>query len=265
MRRCCRVAQATSAPLSRAMSEIHVGAERPTSWKSFWQDEGAAPDVPGSGAGHPTLLLRKTALEWRMHHGHGSRLGSYGPTREIADFEHSDGTPSPMSRRRFTFAHHQDHLLVQMIHAAAAVEQAAEARMLPRVPGVAEQRDWDPEIPLFLDDADEHGKPPISHYTSGGKGSPAGIRSATQNAMVNDKFTKGSVAQKHQAINSHQPGGETLEAITMFASYDPASFIDEPIRIDPNKRPTWSRRRWAMSNDFLVPKAPKAKNTIKDA
>jgi hypothetical protein len=175
-----------------------------------------------------------------------------------------------------------------MIKAAAVVEDAAERAWLPRVPGTAEQRDWDPEIPLFLDDVDEHGKVPVSHYLQrergeGGGGPPftepsassSNGRSATmsysarmglvQQSRMDRKFEKAGVSGKHQATNTNQPGGESLEPITMFASYDPAAFISEPIpRINSDRRPIWSRRRWVMSNEFLVPKSAKPKNTIKD-
>jgi hypothetical protein len=252
----------TAAGTARTMSETAVGTEQRPSWQTFWQGEGQQPQYPASVTEHPHLKMRRTHVEWRMSYGHGARLGSYGPTREIPDFEYRDGSPAPLSRRRFTFSHHQDQFLVQMIKAAAAVEMAAERQWLPRVPGTAEQRDWDPEIPLFLDDVDEHGKAPISHYT---QKSTDALRSAARQDKVDEKFTKAGLVQKHQAINKNQPGGEQLEPITMFASYDPASFISEPIvKPSSNSRPIWSRRRWALTNEFLVPRNPKAKNTIKD-
>ena len=260
--RCGGIGTSTVA-VARGMSERAVGHERSTTWRDYWGGENMSPSYPSSMSEHPILKLRKTHVEWRTHHGHGARLGSYGPTREIADFEYSDGTPAPVSRRRWTFSHHQDHLLVQVIKAAAAVEVAASRNLLPRVPGTQEQRDWDPEIPLFLDDLDEHGQAPIAHYTGpAGDGAANKIRSEKTRQKVDGRFV--GVHNKHQSINMNQPGGETLEPITMFASYDPAAFVREPLKPPQASRPLWSRRRWALTNEFLIPRNPKAKNTIKD-
>lgn len=193
--------------------------------------------------------MRKTAIEWRVQHGHGGgHINTVGPTREIADFEYADGTPAPISRRRYAYKHHQDSLLVQLFRAGALVERFASVGYLPRIPGVPEQRDWDPAIPLYLEDADEHGKPPMAHYTA---------------APVLEKHLKSKFETKTspKLVNEHNQ--ESLEPNTMFATYDPSAFISEPI-VMRKAQPIWSRRRWALSNEFLVPKAPQPKNTIKD-
>lgn len=203
---------------------------------------------------HPRLKFRKTHIEWLLHYGHGERLGKYGPSREISDFEFADGTPASISPRRFAFKHHQDHLLVQLIRAGATVEKYEAEQKLPRVPGTQEQRDWDPEIPLFLDDLEERGgKPALDH--------------ARQQLEVTEQMMEEHFAGSTTPINvrrKRQQDEEEMEANTMFASYDPKAFVKDDIRMDDHRRPYWSRRRWALSDDFLVPISPKAKNTIKD-
>jgi hypothetical protein len=242
----------TAAFAQRCVSDSRLSA---THYPERWTSPGQAPERPVTTANHPHLKFRKTSVEWRLHHKNGVRYGNIGPTREIADFEYADGTPAPMSGKRFALKHHQDHLLVQLIRAGATVEKAAANGYLPRIPGVPEQRNWDPEIPLFLEDADEHGKAPKSVYES----------ETVMSRHIDAKFAGGDGAARGgspSAVNRH--AGETLEPITMFASYDPASFVVEPIaRMEPRK-PTWSRRRWALSDEFLVPKSPQPKNTIKD-
>lgn len=198
----------------------------------------------------PRPVFRRSHIEWLLHHGHGDRLGKFGPSREIADFEYADGTPSTVSPSRFAFKHHQDHLLVQLIRAAATVERLEAADLLPRIPGTPEQRNWDPEIPLFLDDMDESD----SAVTAAG--------SSIVNQFISTHFTEeASVGSSASAANRNC--GETLEANTLFATYDPAAFVSDAIASE-RRRPFWSRRRWALSDNFMVPVSPKAKNTIKD-
>lgn len=242
----CPSSAATLAAL-RYYSEVRYNTPQPT---DVWGEFGVAPQQPNPLVNHPQLKLRRTASEWKAYHGHGSRYGTVGPTRHIADFEYSDGTPAPASRRRYAHLHHEDSILVQLIKAGAVVERAASTGYLPRIPGVPEQRAWDPEIPLFLEDADEHGKAPVWHYSSD-----------AVEKHVNAKFEKAGKNHKNLA-NEH--AGESLEPNTMFASYDPASFISEPIQRIEKRRPHWSRRRWNLSDQFLVPKSPQPKNTIKD-
>lgn len=219
--------------------------------------------------GHPSATspfpydrpqFRKTHIEWMLHHGHGNRYNRYGPTRETADVEYADGTPTPVSPRRFAFKHHQDHLLVQLIRAGAAVERYESLGLLPRVPGTAEQRDWDPEIPLFLDDVDEHGAPRVARPPVHGGGSAAvGSTDGMTARVIDERFTASRTSGSLE--NTH--AGESLEENTLFATYDPAAFVsDAPVA--KKERPFWSRRRWALTDDFLLPVSPKPKNTIKD-
>ncbi|CUE58789.1 Hypothetical protein, putative [Bodo saltans] len=235
----------------RCVSDAHTNiAAYPERWAAPNQE----PERPNTVANHPHRKFRKTSVEWRLHHKNGVRYGNLGPTREIADFEYADGTPAPMSGKRFALKHHQDGLLVQLIRAGATVEKSAASGYLPRIPGVPEQRNWDPEIPLFLEDADEHGKAPTQHYES-----------SVAARHLNSKFAGAESSSRGgspSAVNRH--AGETLEPITMFASYDAASFINEPVRTMEARKPIWSRRRWALSDEFLVPKSPQPKNTIKD-
>jgi hypothetical protein len=167
--------------------------------------------------------------------------------RETSDFEYSDGTPAPLSLKRFSWKHHQDHLIVQLIRAGAAVEALADQDQLPRIPGTAEQRDWDPEIPLFLDDLDEHGKAPMWHYTA-------------EDRHITESMKAAGISKK--LANKYH--GESLEPITMFASYDPQAFVNDSTRTRDDGRPLWSRRRWNLNNDFSVYRPPRAKNTIPD-
>nr|CCC95068.1 unnamed protein product [Trypanosoma congolense IL3000] len=221
-----------------------------------WPKPGEKPTYPAalSELKLPKPLLRKTHIEWTHYHGHGGRHGMYGPTREIADFEYADGTPASISGRRFAFKHHQDNLLVQLIRAAATVERYDANGLLPRIPGTAEQRNWDPAIPLFLDDVDEHGRPPPS--TAGPTGTSSVCSRLVDERMGNPTYTPNEVANRHE--------GETLEANTMFATYDSSAFVSDQVKLREEKRPYWSRRRWALTDKFLVPKSPKPKNTIKD-
>eukprot|EP00796_Vickermania_ingenoplastis_P004330 gene4330-3144_t len=218
---------------------------------SPWGDDGGAatrpayPD-PASAFPQPQPRFRKTHVEWRLHHGNGAQLGQYGASREVADYEFDDGTPASISPRRFAFKHHQDHLLVQLIRAGAVVERFEAAQQLPRVPGTKEQRDWDPEIPLFLDDLDERGPALLEERFDGGKGK----------TPINT------------ALRTRKPGEEELEANTMFASYDPASFVNDVVPKADYRRPYWSRRRWSLSDNFmynhpvlLVPVAPPRRST----
>ncbi|EPY39156.1 hypothetical protein AGDE_04773 [Angomonas deanei] len=198
----------------------------------------------------PAPKFRKTAVEWRYHHGHGARLGQYGPLRDRADYEHADGTPIAITRSRFAFQHHTDHLLVQLIRAGAAVERYEEERLLPAVPGTAEQRAWDVSIPLYLQDVDEKGKAPVPSSVLG--------------RHLEEVFADRQTAAPTQVEDRHS--GESLEPNTLFATYDPSAFVvsenDRTSSIE-QKRPIWSRRRWALNDNFMVPKSPKPKNTIK--
>lgn len=136
---------------------------------------------------------------------------------------------------------------MQLIRAGAAVERFEADNLLPHIPGTAEQRDWDPAIPLFLEDLDEHGRPPT-------------VLQSVTDRVVDERFAD-AVAKATHLANPH--AGETLEPNTMFASYDPASFVSDEVKAD-QRRPYWSRRRWALTDNFLVPMSPKPKNTIMD-
>ncbi|SCU70037.1 uncharacterized protein TEOVI_000160600 [Trypanosoma equiperdum] len=225
-----------------------------------WPAPGKKPTYPAalSELRLPQPRMRKTRTEWMYYHGHGGCPGKYGPSREIADFEYADGTPASISGRRFAFKHHQDHLLVQLIRAAATVERYDASGLLPRIPGTAEQRNWDPAIPLFLDDVDEQGRPaPLR--TAGD--APGTMVSHVCSRVVDERMgtpthTPNELANRHE--------GETLEANTMFATNDPSAFVSDTVKLRDDKRPYWSRRRWALTDKFLVPKSPKPKNTIKD-
>lgn len=228
---------------------------------------------------HPKF--RKTHVEWLLHHGHGERLGKYGPSRDLPDFEYADGTPASISPRRFAFKHHLDHLLVQLIRAGATVEQYEARQLLPRVPGVKEQRDWDPEIPLFLDDLDAQGNTSGLFRSSSAAGSATVHPGGFTEALVEKRFdhrenttTPINVSKPFPHRNWNRARGHLdeegdtgpspLEVNTMFATYDPKAFVKDEIPTVDLRRPFWSRRRWSLSDSFMLPVSPKPKNTIKD-
>lgn len=244
MRRACPTTLVTTSLSLRSYSKVGA-SQSPFPWA---EDAPAYPSVR-SAYPLPRPRFRKTHIEWMLHHGHGDRHSKYGPSREIPDFEFEDGTPAPATPRRFAFKHHQDHLLVQLIRAGATVERYEREGMLPRIPGTREQRDWDPSIPLFLEDLDERGRQP----------EPLPAQDMVER-VVDERYSGASHTPSNLA-NRH--AGEELEPNTMFASYDPAAFVSDDVRMDV-RRPYWSRRRWALSDNFMVPVSPKPKNTIPD-
>ena len=151
----------------------------------------------------------------------GGRLmeGSYIPRGQ--EWEFADGTPAPASRRDFGVQRNIDATIAQAVRAGARAEELAETGRLPRIPGSKEQRAWDPNIPLFLDDVDEHGAMPANASVSG---DPEDLRPVSL------------------------PGFDGSQA-----PYNPSEFIDEPVRNNP-VRPFWNRRLWALTTDFLIRK-----------
>lgn len=246
-------------------------------WQRYWGSFGGRVSYPTAvpplypfnrGAredGSPITQKRKTTLEWRLHHGNGVRWGHLGPTREVADYEFSDGTPMSMSSNRYALKHFQDKQIEMLIRAAAVVEELAETNGLPRIPGVKEQRDWDPEIPLFLSDVDEHGAVPVISTRNPKGQSPLSIRMhyaeelAQKNPYINGSKNSGKTIIKDAAKE-----GDSLEPLTLFASYDPAEMFEERLTPKDKRRPHWNTRRWNISKNFVATKAPKSKNTIAD-
>eukprot|EP00758_Cryptobia_borreli_P004615 Tbor_TRINITY_DN4488_c0_g1::TRINITY_DN4488_c0_g1_i1::g.8097::m.8097 len=243
-------------------------------WTTYWCGEGQRIKYPRSltDNGHGMPKMRKTHTEWRMYFGHGARIGHLGATREVPDFEFSDGTPAPSTLSRYSFKHWNDKQLVTLIRCAALVEDLAKGGCLPRVPGVREQRDWDPEVPLFLDDSDEHGAaPPLS---------ARGVaRPVKRPPLSNGYFTSKMAEQRLGKLGQHDgrtlaakglikdpvKEGDTLEPIAMFDSYHPSKMFNEmPLLGKDKTRPFWSRRRWNLSEQFIVERPPRAKNTIHD-
>lgn len=235
---------------SRGYSE-HRTSHSATRSSAPWPAPQTPPSYPAARSPFPLSKprFRKTHIEWMLHHGHGDRYGKFGPSREVADFEYADGTPSSISPKRFAFKHHQDHLLVQLIRAAATVERFEEEERLPRIPGTPEQRDWDPEIPLFLEDVDELGR------------SPRPVGADMVHRVMEERFAQETGRTPVNLANRH--AGESLEPNTMFATYDPTAFVSDAV-VPETRRPFWSRRRWALTDNFMVPMSPKPKNTIKD-
>ncbi|KAK7197839.1 hypothetical protein NESM_000737300 [Novymonas esmeraldas] len=254
--RCCSRQGVHSAAATRTLQTFtRCYSESRTSYtgerSAAWSAPATAPAYPTARSLFPLQRprFRKTHIEWMLHHGHGDRYGKYGPSREVADFEYADGTPSSIGSKRFALKHHQDHLLVQLIRAAATVERFEAEELLPRIPGTREQRDWDPEVPLFLEDMDELGR------------APRPVAADMTSRVMEERFAQQHRRTPVNLANTH--AGETLQPNTMFATYDPAAFVSDAVVADA-RRPFWSRRRWALSDTFMVPMSPKAKNTIKD-
>lgn len=264
--------------------EICKTSSSPTFHSEKWKKKKTLSAYPNPWTSFPLAhpKFRKTHVEWLLHHGHGERLGKYGPSRDLPDFEYADGTPASISSRRYAFKHHLDHLLVQLIRAGATVERYESHQLLPRVPGVKEQRDWDPEIPLFLDDLDERGSAPgIFRRAADQSPSPATPGGFT-NDLVEKRFdnlrntttpiniSKPILSHERTERNNYEFGEDRdsrlspLEVNTMFATYDPKAFVNDDIPKVDRRRPFWSRRRWSLSDNFLLPVSPKPKNTIKD-
>jgi hypothetical protein len=245
----------SAAPLSvarRSQSQSFMrGFEKPWT-KTFTYGKPVQADRT-RGLPHPVANARsrKRALEWRAYHGHGMALGHMGPSREIPDWEHADGTPAPHSPARYAFLFHQHNFIRQAVEAGAAVERAAARGMLPRVPSTAVQRAWDPEVPLFLDDLDEAGAPPPPEFFVAG--SALSRRSAPR-----------ARARYAGDLGLREMPGAPRSAVeaTSATAYDPTSFINEPLTMRDKQRPYWNRRLWALTDAFLVQKATRNKNTI---
>lgn len=55
---------------------------------------------------------------------------------------------------------------------------------------------------------------------------------------------------------------EELEVLSPIAEYEPSSFISEPVPFQEKVRPFWDRRLWSLTDDFLIQKPLRNKNTI---
>eukprot|EP00760_Papus_ankaliazontas_P018605 PhM_4_TR17557/c0_g1_i1/m.34152 len=153
--------------LSRVSQATRLGSKRP--WTDFWGYE-KNPVYPKSTCDHPNPRIaqryRKSHREWERHHGFGSAPQTQGELKEVPDWEFADGTPAPVTRTQYHAEHYKNKLLFQLIRAGATVEQRAAAGTLPKIPATKEQRDWDPNVPLFLEDVDEAGVSPAATSTT---------------------------------------------------------------------------------------------------
>lgn len=207
-------------------------------WSDFWKEH---PEQPDSRPGHPVPFMndkmRKSRQEWRAYHGGGLRHHSTGELRNLPDWEYADGVPAPHSQKKYSTEFHRHHLLKQFIVAGATVERLAAQGRLPTVPSSKAQRDWDPEIPLFLEDDHD-------------AGAAAHIHRATGEDRLPDNA--GVTSDIDPSLQRHDLRG---------VDYDPAEFVHDELKL-PTVRPFWNRRLWALTNEFLVPKMPRNKNTI---
>jgi hypothetical protein len=229
-------------------------------WKKIWSYERpTAASYPKGSMNHPhpklNNKLRKTSFEWMNYYGHGARMNHMGPSREIPDWEFDDGTPAPHNAKRYAYLVHKHDLIAQMIRAGAEVERRAESDTLPRIPSSAAQRDWDPEIPLFLEDDDERGGSPAPEWF---------VPSQKFSSIPRNAYAQ--AAKKHPDIPAEvgkkDPGAEELSVLTPISEYEPSSFISEKVPLMDKRRPLWSRRLWSLTDEFLLHKPQRHKNTI---
>ncbi|KNH07361.1 hypothetical protein XU18_1893 [Perkinsela sp. CCAP 1560/4] len=141
-----------------AMSQAYPLGERPH-WSSFWKRDKSYPSVrPGHPVEAVNRRLRKSTREWQRYHGFGNSAMSQGLAKEIPDWEYADGTPGTASMSNYHFLYYKNKLLFQIIKSAALVEQRLAEGTMPKIPGTRSSRDWDPQIPLFLEDSDDCGQ-----------------------------------------------------------------------------------------------------------
>lgn len=255
----CLLLVASSATSVRHNSSAYMrGHEVP--WRNVWSyDPPSAASLPKGSMDHPhpdwNNKLRKTVYEWRNFYGHGQKVRHMGPTRELPDWEHADGTPAPHSGNRFSYMVHKHDLLAQIIRAGADVERRAAADQLPRIPASQAQRDWDPEIPLYLEDDDERGGEPAPEWF---------VPSQKFSTIPRNGF---AVSAKKFPDTPSETGkkdadAEELEVLAPISEYEPSSFISEPVPFQEQVRPFWNRRLWSLTDDFLILKPLRNKNTI---
>ena len=125
----------------------------------FWK---TSPAPTSARPGHPVKqvdkTMRKTMREWERYHGFGNRVTQQGIAKEIPDWEYADGTPQTATMSQYHFTYYKNKLLFQIIKSAALVERRLRDGAMPKIPGTQSSRDWDPQIPLFLEDSDESGQ-----------------------------------------------------------------------------------------------------------
>mmetsp|Transcript_8692 Transcript_8692/g.13190 ORF Transcript_8692/g.13190 Transcript_8692/m.13190 type:complete len:213 (-) Transcript_8692:44-682(-) len=143
------------------MSQAYPSGDRPH-WTTFWKQEKSRLRYPSVRPGHPVSSvdsrLRKSTREWERYHGFGNSPRSQGLPKEIPDWEYADGTPGTVSMSDYHFVYYKNKLLYQIIKSAAFVESRLANDAMPKIPGTESSRDWDPQIPLFLEDSDECGQ-----------------------------------------------------------------------------------------------------------
>jgi len=196
--------------------------------------------LPSTHTPHPTQphLYGRSRREWRQYHGHGAALGHMGRLREIPDWEFTDGTPAPHSGRRHAFEFYKHHLIFQIIEAGATVEELAANDRLPMVPASKAQRDWDPKVPLFLEDHDERGARPT---------------------VYRGEYTAADIPTNLDA--DLRPRERDMPPATV-ESYTPSEFVTEPVLTPTRAKPFWNKRLWALSNEFFIERHRKNPNTL---
>ena len=142
-------------------SEAYPIGNRPH-WSTFWSKK--IPTYPTVHPGHPLRRvnerMRKTRREWERFHGFGNSRLIQGLLHEIPDWDYADGCPGTTTIANYHFRYFKNKLLFQIIRSGAAVEQRLAEDRMPKIPGTETSRDWDPQIPLFLEDEDESGAAP---------------------------------------------------------------------------------------------------------
>jgi hypothetical protein len=188
---------------------------------------------------HRQLHIARSRTDWRVIHGHGARLGHMGRPREIPDWEFADGTPAPHNSKRHAFEFHKHHLLYQFIEAGAEVESRAAQGKLPIIPSTTVQRDWDPNVPLFLEDVDERGARP----------------------SVFRQFVAPQAVSSQLSTDLEPKERELQPAV--IEGFEPSELLSEE-RVSKTKKtpPFWNKRLWALTNEFLMKKPTRNPNAL---
>ena len=192
---------------TRSLSTLPRYFEQP--WQKYWTYQ--IPKATDGSAEHPhknvRRVLRKKVEEWREYHGTQSIIEDSPP------WAYADGTPAPHRPKDHSRQHWEHKVLHQFIEAAAIVEDLQDQDRLPAIPATQVQRDWDPNIPLFLEDSHEAGRAPGS-------------------ASVSD-----------------DGGLKPLFVGTDPADYIKEPY---PLPPNKTQRPFWSRRHWGLTSSFLL-------------
>ena len=247
LRRGFCLTSASSAFAACRFNSQRTGEAESKDWTDFWStvETPSSSQYPRGEDGLPQHagLYRKSRMNWWTHHGSKHPNSVHAAESDLPDWEYADGTPAPLEKlnaKRDVYFHNN---FGQIVAAAARAEELAEQGRLPLIPGSKEQRDWDPNIPLFLEDEDEHGVFPTDAQTAapGDLNDPSSLKAVS---------LPEASSRHHGFDGSHAP-------------YNPAQLFTENVR-PPSTRPL-QRRKWALTNEFLIKKPTKPHNVINES